>query len=290
MATTLNEYLDIEDGDTIWRFDTHFLLSKWTCIFGNGCPGAHGQAEIGCCTIGAHFQDDEDLDRVIDVVDKLAPGEFTNGDMIFAGGKASTENWLTLMVTESGNRRERLRAWFKRTVIRKAPSAEDYKTLIVNDACIFANRADHPNGAGCGLHQAAVKRGARYQDYKPFVCSWAPLFVLMGDANDAGEEADIRVVTRFENRYWNDEGYEFNDWWCLDSADAYVSDSRVYQHMEYELRMMVGDSVYSVLKTNLDNRLFSGQGVPVTIGKRHGDGFAERLKGEPLPDYWATKE
>ena len=43
-------------------FDVTFLLSRWTCIFGDGCQGVlTGPApELvqGCCSYGAHFTDE----------------------------------------------------------------------------------------------------------------------------------------------------------------------------------------------------------------------------------------
>lgn len=30
---------EIHDGDTVWRFETSFLKSNWTCIWGRGCLG-----------------------------------------------------------------------------------------------------------------------------------------------------------------------------------------------------------------------------------------------------------
>ena len=47
----------IEDGDTTWRFDSTFLTSNWTCLWGRGCLGilAEPAPELGqgCCSVGA---------------------------------------------------------------------------------------------------------------------------------------------------------------------------------------------------------------------------------------------
>ena len=55
-------FIEILDGDTLWRFDRAFLESNWTCIWGRGClgildePAEHlGQ---GCCSVGAELGDD----------------------------------------------------------------------------------------------------------------------------------------------------------------------------------------------------------------------------------------
>ena len=53
--------VEIVDGNTVWRFDTEFLTSNWTCLFGRGCKGIldHDATELGqgCCSLGAHFGD-----------------------------------------------------------------------------------------------------------------------------------------------------------------------------------------------------------------------------------------
>ena len=50
-------------------FDVTFLTSRWTCIFGEGCPGVLDaepapELEQGCCSYGAHFTDKADRKRV----------------------------------------------------------------------------------------------------------------------------------------------------------------------------------------------------------------------------------
>ena len=56
-----DDLVEIEDGNTVWRFEREFLTSNWTCLFGNGCKGilAEDAAELnqGCCSLGAHFGD-----------------------------------------------------------------------------------------------------------------------------------------------------------------------------------------------------------------------------------------
>ncbi len=55
---------EIRDGETIWRFDTEFLASNWTCIWGRGCRGISPepaeQLGLGCCSIGADLGDDDE--------------------------------------------------------------------------------------------------------------------------------------------------------------------------------------------------------------------------------------
>src|SRR5512145_1622872 len=78
----LHEWLSFDDGDEdrTWLVDATFLLSPWTCIYGRGCQGvltapAADDAQ-GCCSYGAHFQDDEDVERVFAQVARLTDDDW----------------------------------------------------------------------------------------------------------------------------------------------------------------------------------------------------------------------
>ena len=61
-----HEWVSFDDPDEerTWLFDVTFLVSAWTCIFGQGCQGVlTGPApELvqGCCSYGAHFTGKKD--------------------------------------------------------------------------------------------------------------------------------------------------------------------------------------------------------------------------------------
>ena len=65
-----HEWVSFEDAeeDRTWVFDATFLLSPWTCIFGQGCQGVltgpTPELVQGCCSYGAHFTGPEDAARV----------------------------------------------------------------------------------------------------------------------------------------------------------------------------------------------------------------------------------
>ena len=66
------EFADPADEDQRIRLDLTWLTSRWTCIFGRGCPGVYKSApEAGCCTLGAHFTDKDDRKRTEGWVAKL---------------------------------------------------------------------------------------------------------------------------------------------------------------------------------------------------------------------------
>src|SRR3979411_465396 len=130
---------EIDDGDTVWRFDRSFLTSNWTCIWGRGClgileePAEHlGQ---GCCSVGAEFGDDEEARNIGALAATLEPRPFEHHGAARTGSIFSDE---------------------ART-----------QTRIVDGACIFLNRPGFAGGAGCALHAAALRRGERPLGLKP---------------------------------------------------------------------------------------------------------------------------
>src|SRR5206468_3102076 len=59
------EFPDPADDEQAFRCDLTWLTSRWNCIFGRGCQGIEaGRPNDGCCTLGAHFSDEDDEARV----------------------------------------------------------------------------------------------------------------------------------------------------------------------------------------------------------------------------------
>ena len=147
-----HEWLSFEDPaeDRTWLVDVTFLSSRWRCIYGSGCQGvltepAPEQTE-GCCSYGAHFTDEADVERVT-----------------AAAATLSGEQWQ-----------------FRSKGRRKAGAVKrDFEgvaaTRLVDGACIFLNRPGHPGGAGCALHRAAIDGGVPPRKLKPDVCWQLPL-------------------------------------------------------------------------------------------------------------------
>ncbi|MEU8351868.1 hypothetical protein AB0C60_21110, partial [Streptomyces sp. NPDC048845] len=68
------EFTDPEDAEQVFRCDLTWLTSHWSCVFGRGCQGIQeGQASDGCCTLGAHFSDEDDEQRVAAHMARLTP-------------------------------------------------------------------------------------------------------------------------------------------------------------------------------------------------------------------------
>lgn len=224
----LHEWLSFEDPeeDRTWVFDVTFLVSNWTCIYGNGCKGVLTEAtpelEQGCCSYGAHFVDEDDRLRVEAIAATLTPEQWQYHAEAAAAGSATTHN-------DDG----------------------DGVTRLVDDACIFLNRPGFPAGAGCALHQAAVAAGDSYLDWKPEVCWQLPL--RRHDEVD-GEGHVTSTVREWKRRDWGAGGSDFH-WWCTEGPEAFVGSERVYQSLREELIAMVGKIPYAILCDLLEERM-----------------------------------
>ena len=145
------EWFSVEDPeeDRQWMFDVTFLASRWTCIFGNGCQGVltapAPELVQGCCSYGAHFTDEEDVERV-----KAAAKTLT------------AEQWQFIDKGQQG-------------IIKRDKKTGEITSKLVDDACIFLNRPDFEKGAGCAFHLAAMERGIPHAELKPDVCWQLPL-------------------------------------------------------------------------------------------------------------------
>ena len=221
-----HEWVSFEDPDEArtWVFDVTFLLSRWRCIYGQGCQGVlTGPAEElvqGCCSYGAHFTDDDDVARV-----KAAAKTLTDDDWQFA---------------TTGRRGG---------VVRTQPDGTRVSRLV-DGACIFLNRPGFPGGPGCALHRAALGRGQPPLELKPDVCWQLPL--RREDAtDDAGRVTS--TISQWERRHWGEGGDEFH-WWCTEAPEAFSAAAPVYESLAPELEAMVGDATYQRLVGYLSAR------------------------------------
>lgn len=212
-------------------FDVSFLLSDYTCIYGQGCPGIGEEPDAvrACCTLGAHYIDEEDQARVEAMVEIMGPEYMDNHAAASKGG-----------------------------VSRRTPEG-DMRTRIVDGACIFQNRAGWKRGPGCSLHQYAVDRGEHLMTYKPEVCWIVPLRreIVEGYADD-GEPMVTTTITSYDRGSWGPGGSDFG-WWCTDSPEAYVGKEPVYASMRSELIAMSSPAVYDELAAYLDGRRASAR-------------------------------
>lgn len=217
---------DPADAHDRYVFDVTFLLSGYRCVYGAGCQGigANARPSHGCCSLGAHYADEEDRARAEAMPALLGP-EY----MQF--------------------HREAARAG----VTARLPG-DEHRTRVVQGGCIFLNREGWPGGAGCALHQYAVDRGEHYMTYKPEVCWIVPLRrEVLEDVADDGEPLWVTTITSYDRGAWGPGGSDFA-WWCIDAPEAYGAAEPVYRSMESELRALSSDGVYEELAAYLDQR------------------------------------
>ena len=216
-----HEWISFDDSteQRTWVFDATFLRSNWSCIYGAGCQGVLDadatEMAQGCCSYGAHFVDDDDVQTVVRAVVRLTPSVWQNAK------KARKQGFLDRGDDDA-------------TVTR-----------LVDDACIFLNRPDFPGGAGCALHRGALEAGERAMDWKPNVCWQLPLRL---DHHNDDNGYVTSTLREWKRRDWGAGGQEFH-WWCTESPEAFVGTKPVYEYLRDEIIGMVGEPVYDQLLT-----------------------------------------
>ncbi len=214
-----------EDG-RIWQIDVTFMLSHWDCIFGAGCQGVltapAPELVQGCCSYGAHFSDRKDREHVEKLAKKLP-------DDLWQFAKIGRKKGIAARVgTHEGE--------------------PDWRTRLVDDACIFLNRPGWKSGPGCALHQWGMRTGTHHSELKPEVCWQLPLRRVDEEQSDG---TVISKLTEFGRSGWGEGGDDFG-WWCTEAPEAFVHQKPVYRSLEPELRIMLGDTLYRRMAEYLD--------------------------------------
>src|SRR6187549_2252570 len=121
-----HEWISFEDDELrrTWVFDATFLRSNWSCIYGAGCKGVLDadatDMQQGCCSYGAHFVDEDDVQTVVRAAVRL-----------------TSKEWQFIKHGKRGG--------------FLAPGDEEgvTTTRLVDDACILLNRPGFEGGVGC---------------------------------------------------------------------------------------------------------------------------------------------
>ena len=223
---TWAEFTDPADPGQRFRVDLTWLTSSWTCIFGSGCEGIYAdRPDDGCCTLGAHFTDDADVERVQAAVKDLGEDEW---QMHPGRGKRGDKDPA------------RLSAWTE-----KEGGAR--KTKVVDGACIFLNRPGFPAGAGCALHQNAVLTGRPPHTVKPDVCWQLPTRRSYRTVEQPDDTSYVEVtIAEYDRRGWGPGGHDL-DWYCSGNPQAHVSAEPVYRSNRAELVELMGEDAYAAL-------------------------------------------
>jgi uncharacterized flavoprotein (TIGR03862 family) len=215
----LDRFVEIDAGDTLWRFDRRFLESRWTCIWGQGCEGigAERAAHLGhgCCSLGAELDGIDEARMVAALADTLDPAHFQHHAEAASGGVFSDEQHTA--------------------------------TRVVDGACIFLNQPGFAGGAGCALHLASLESDESPIDGKPSVCWQLPVKVdwVMRD-----DDVEVATVRGWERRDWGEDGAAMA-WCCTEEAAAYVGDRPVIDSLADEIEAIVGEEVVVELRRRL---------------------------------------
>lgn len=212
------EFTSPDDPDEVIRADLTWLTSRWSCIFGNGCPGIYAdRPDDGCCTHGAHFSEAKDEKRVGRYVRQL-----------------TAEEW---QYREEG----RKNGW------RERDEDGDVKTKVVDGACIFHNRPGFAGGAGCALHKHALNNGIHFAETKPDVCWQLPIRRTFRDVErpDGSSYSEV-TISEYDRRGWGPGGLDF-DWYCTGNTEAHNGPEPVYLENRTELIKLLGEKTYHEL-------------------------------------------
>ncbi|MFF3767087.1 hypothetical protein ACFYYR_23765 [Streptomyces sp. NPDC001922] len=220
------EFPDPEDDEQLFRCDLTWLTSRWNCIFGQGCQGIQaGRAADGCCTLGAHFSDEEDEQRVAGHAARLTPDIWQFHDIGTASG------W----VEEDEDGERQTRRW--------------------KGSCIFQNRPGFPGGEGCSLHILALREGREPLETKPDVCWQLPVRRTY-EWVDRPDDTQVLVISigEYDRRGWGSGGHDLH-WWCTSATSAHGAGDPVYVSYRPELTELMGKGAYDRLVELCEQRL-----------------------------------
>jgi len=224
----------------VFRVDLTWLTSSWTCIFGRGCPGIYrDHPDDGCCTMGAHFTDADDEERVAGFVDLLGPEDWQRRP---DGASVAREAWVE--VDEDGDRKT-----------RRAPGG----------ACVLLNDPGFPGGAGCALHHLAARLGRSYVETKPDVCWQLPLRRSYRDVERPdGTSYQEVTIAEFDRRGWGPGGHDL-DWYCTGAPEAHVGAQPMYLSSRDELVELVGERAYEAIAARCAELVGARRLLPLTV-------------------------
>lgn len=232
-----------EDSDRtgqMFRCDLTWLTSNFTCIFGQGCMGIYASApDVGCCTLGAHFADQDDERRVTAYVKQLDPELW----QFHPGRKPKKDDWIE--TDDEGAR----------------------KTLTIEvdgqQACVFHNRPGFGAGAGCALHALALKQGRHPLETKPDVCWQLPIRRTYREIERPDGTAYTEVtIGEYDRRGWGAGGHDL-DWYCSGNTEAHVGVEPVYVSNAAELVELMGQAAYDELARHCEAHLRSRSALAI---------------------------
>lgn len=219
-----------EAPDQVFKVDLTWLTSSWSCIFGRGCPGIDSSApDSGCCVLGAHFTDDDDVERVSGYVAQLTPETWQHMPVPAGEPDPDMPEGAALPVSE----------WTE---------LEDgaVKTKVIKAGCIFLNDPGFPAGGGCALHHLAGRLGADHLETKPDVCWQLPIRRTYRNVERPDGTTFLEVsIGEYDRRGWGEGGHDL-DWYCTGNPEAHGVPEPVYVSLAPELKALMGVEAYDV--------------------------------------------
>ncbi|MFC6287970.1 hypothetical protein ACFP3Q_12910 [Nocardioides sp. GCM10027113] len=240
------EFADPADDEQVFRCDLTWLTSSYMCIFGQGCPGIYADApDVGCCTLGAHFSDKDDQKRVAGFVAQLDEETW----QFHPGRTVRRADWIE--TDEDGE---------PKTKVHEVDG---------QSACVFQNRPDFHNGAGCALHSLALRQGREPLETKPDVCWQLPIRRTYRTVERPDETSYLEVtIGEYDRRGWGPGGHDL-DWYCSGNTEAHVGVEPVYVTNEPELVELMGRPAYDELVRHCEAHLRSRSALAIHPADPH---------------------
>ncbi|MDP3972940.1 MAG: hypothetical protein Q8P61_08540 [Candidatus Nanopelagicales bacterium] len=212
------EFTDPQDSDRRFRCDLTWLTSRWQCIFGAGCAGILAdRPDDGCCSLGAHFSDQDDESRV--------------------------SRWSRKLPASMWQYRELGR----RLGISRSNDEGETHTRLVDGACVFLNRPGFSGAVGCALHLWATERGIPTPKVKPDVCWQLPIRRTYDTSTGPnGEDRQVVIIGEYDRAGWGPGGCDL-DWYCSGNTDAHMAPVPVFVSERPVLIELMGLPAYDEL-------------------------------------------
>lgn len=256
------EFTNPDDPDHVISCDLTWLLSTYACVFGtDACRGIDsGNADVGCCGHGAFLCDEDDRDRLVATVRAMEAdaGDGPSESGWWQNRPSAVTGWLRDI--DSGAE-EPLEPWLEWDELDDDDGNPEpaLKTQVLDGACIFANRAGWPGGAGCALHQWAVAHDVDHVKAKPDVCWQLPLRRLEAyEERPDGHEILRTTITEYDRRGWGGGGEDF-DWYCTGDPGAHDHADAIWKSHRSELVELIGEACYAVLADHCRAREAAGR-------------------------------
>lgn len=255
------EFAHPDDPNHIITCDLTWLLSTYSCAFGTpACKGIDAEnPDVGCCVHGAFLCDEEDRDRLTDTVRNMERDASDSAEVRgwWQNRPASVSEWFKAIEDGTDEPLEPWLVWDELDDENGEPEPA-LKTKVIDGACIFANRAGWPGGAGCALHQWAVAHDVSHVHAKPDVCWQLPLRRLEDwEERPDGTELLRTTITEYERRGWGNGGEDF-DWYCTGDPVTHDNADAIWKTHKPELVELIGEECYAILAQHCAAREAAG--------------------------------